>query len=109
MAKKPNRWMAHLAEVRKRHPEVKDVVELSKLAKKTYKPEQKGGTAMGGDLSPSDFKADPNLPTSGTALQVEATQYSTGGAKKSRKSKAKSHKKSHKRSKSRKSKSHKRR
>ena len=108
MAKKPNRWMAHLAEVRKRHPEVKDVGELAKLAKKTYKPEQKGGTALGGDLSPSDFKADPNLPTSGGAvLQLTATQYS--GGKKSRKSKAKSHKKSHKRSKSRKSKSHKRR
>ena len=101
--------MIHLAKVRKQHPEVKDVGELAKLAKKTYKPEQKGGTALGGDLSPSDFNADPNLPTSGTALQVVATQYSTGGGKKSRKSKAKSHKKSHKKSKSRKSKSHKRR
>lgn len=108
MAKKPNRWMAHLAEVRRLHPEVKDVGELAKLAKKTYKPEQKGGTALGGDLSPSDFKADPNFPTSGgAALQVEATQYSTGGGKKSRKSKAKSHKKA--KSRKSKSRSHKRR
>lgn len=108
MAKKLNRWMAHLAEVRRLHPEVKDVGELAKLAKKTYKPEQKGGAAMGGDLSPSDFTADPKLPTSGTAIQVEATQHSTGGAKKSRKSKAKSHKKSHKKSRKSKAKSHKR-
>ena len=102
MAKKLNRWMAHLAEVRRLHPEVKDVGELAKLAKKTYKPEQKGGTAMGGDLSPSEFKADPNLPTSGTDLQVDATQYRNGGGKKPRKSKAKSHKKvkSHKKAKS---------
>jgi len=106
MAKKPNQWMIHLAKVRKQHPEVKNVVELAKLAKKTYKPEQKGGTALGGDLSPSDFKADPNLPTSGdAALQLTATQYN--GGKKSRKSKAKSHKKS--KSRKSKSRSHKRR
>ena len=106
MAKKPNKWMIHMAKVRREHPEVKDVVELSKLAKKTYNPEQKGGTALGGDLSPSDFKADPNLPTSGGAvLQLTATQYS--GGKKSRKSKAKSHKKA--KSRKSKSRSHKRR
>ena len=107
MAKKQSPWMAHMASVRRKYPNL-GFIEVAKKAKETYK-KQTGGTALGGDLSPSDFQADPNFPTSGgAALQVEATQYS-GGAKKSRKSKAKSHKKSHKKAKSRKSKSHKRR
>jgi hypothetical protein len=32
-----NPWMVHLAKVRKANPKIKDVVKLSKLAKKTYK------------------------------------------------------------------------
>jgi hypothetical protein len=32
-----NKWQKHLAEVRKEHPKIKSVVEISKLAKKTYK------------------------------------------------------------------------
>jgi len=93
-----------LAKFRKAHPEI-DSKKMFGEAAKTYK-KQAGGSALGGDLSPTDFKANPNLPTSGSALQIDATQYSTGGGKKSRK--ARSGKKS-RRSKSRKSKSCKRR
>lgn len=32
-----NKWLVHLAKVRKDHPKIKDVKELSKIAKKTYK------------------------------------------------------------------------
>jgi hypothetical protein len=32
-----NKWLVHLAKVRKQHPKIKDVAELAKLAKKTYK------------------------------------------------------------------------
>jgi len=35
--KKKNPWMVHLAKVRKDNPKIKDVVKLSKMAKKTYK------------------------------------------------------------------------
>ena len=104
MARKHNPWMAHMAKVRKQYPNL-HFTEVAKKAKETYHSHQKGGAALGGDLSPTDFKADPKFPTSGgAALQVEATQY--GGGKKSRK--ARSGKKS-RRSKSRKSKSCKRR
>ena len=37
MACKVNPWLVHLAKVRKKNPKVKDVVTLSKMAKKTYK------------------------------------------------------------------------
>jgi hypothetical protein len=33
-----NPWFKHLAEVRKANPNIKDVGEIAKLAKKTYKP-----------------------------------------------------------------------
>ena len=36
-----NPWFKHLAEVRKANPNIKDVGELAKLAKKTYKPAAK--------------------------------------------------------------------
>ena len=32
-----NKWLVHLAKVRRQHPKIKDVAKLSKLAKKTYK------------------------------------------------------------------------
>jgi len=96
--------MDHMAKVRKQYPNL-HFTEVAKKAKETYK-KQAGGSALGGDLSPTDFKADPKFPTSGgAALQVEATQYS--GGKKSRK--ARSGKAKSRRSKSRKSKSCKRR
>jgi len=34
---KQNKWLVHLAKTRKENPKVKDVVKLSKIAKKTYK------------------------------------------------------------------------
>lgn len=109
MAKNP--WMAHMAEVRRKHPNL-HFTEVAKKAKETYHPtSKKGGSAMGGDLSPSDFNPDPKLPTSGdAALQLKSTLYS--GGKKSRKSKSskKAHKKSHKKAHTKsKSRSHKRR
>jgi hypothetical protein len=33
-----NKWLVHLAAVRKANPKIKDVGALAKLAKKTYKP-----------------------------------------------------------------------
>ena len=79
-----------MAKFRKAHPEI-DSKKMFGEAAKTYK-KQAGGSALGGDLSPTDFKANPNLPTSGSAIQIDATQYS--GGKKSRK--ARSGKKSRK-------------
>jgi hypothetical protein len=32
-----NKWLTHLAKVRKANPKIKDVVKLAKLAKQTYK------------------------------------------------------------------------
>jgi len=32
-----NKWLIHLAKVRKANPQIKDVVKLSKIAKKSYK------------------------------------------------------------------------
>lgn len=37
MVKKINPWMVHLAKCRKANPKIKNVSELAKLAKKTYK------------------------------------------------------------------------
>jgi hypothetical protein len=34
---KENKWMKHLAVVRKQNPKIKCVSEIAKLAKKTYK------------------------------------------------------------------------
>ena len=97
-------WIAHLAKFRKAHPEI-DSKNMFGEAAKAYK-KQAGGAAMGGDLSPTDFKADSRFPTSGSAAINEvADQYS--GGKKSRRSK--SSKKTRKARKTRKSKSCKRR
>jgi hypothetical protein len=109
-----NPWLAQMAKTRRENPDVKDFAKITELAKKTYSPvhhatrhHKKGGSAMG-VVSPSEFKPDPKFPTSGADLQVYATNFSTGGGKKSRRSK--SSKKSRKSGKkSRKSRSHKRR
>lgn len=37
MKTKVNPWLVHLAKVRKENPKIKDVKQLAKLAKKTYK------------------------------------------------------------------------
>ena len=34
---KLNKWLIHLAKVRKANPKIKDVVKLSKIAKASYK------------------------------------------------------------------------
>ena len=102
MARKHNPWMDHMAKVRKQYPNL-HFTEVAKKAKATYHSHQKGGAAMGGDLSP---EAVHGMRSSGVDLDTQvATQYS--GGKKSRK--AKSSKKSGKKSRSRKSKSCKRR
>ena len=90
-------WIKYLADFRKKNPNM-SVPEAAKAASKTYK-KQAGGSALG-VVSPSDFTANPNAPSTGTALQVKSTLYS-GGAKKSRRSKSKSHRKSHRKSRSR--------
>ena len=80
-----NKWMIHFGKFRKAHPDM-PVTKAAKEAAKTYK-KQAGGSAMGGDLSPTDFKADSRFPTSGSAAINEvADQYS--GGKKSRRSKS---------------------
>ena len=33
-----NKWLIHLAKVRKANPKIKDIGKMAKLAKKTYKP-----------------------------------------------------------------------
>ena len=35
-----NKWLEHLAKVRKANPKIKDVAALAKLAKKTYTPKK---------------------------------------------------------------------
>ena len=109
-----NPWLDQMAKTRRENPHVKDFAKITELAKKTYSPvnhatrhHKKGGSAMG-VVSPSEFQADPNYPTTGIAVQDKSLLYSTGGGKKSRRSK--SSKKSRKSGKkSRKSRSHKRR
>jgi hypothetical protein len=36
----PNKWLEHLAKVRKNNPKIKDVAKLAKLAKASYKPKK---------------------------------------------------------------------
>ena len=35
-----NKWLVHLAKVRKDNPKIKDIVKLSKIAKASYKPQK---------------------------------------------------------------------
>lgn len=35
-----NKWLVHLAKVRKDNPKIKDIVKLSKIAKASYKPKK---------------------------------------------------------------------
>lgn len=113
-----SKWMNFLADFRKKNPNM-SVPEAAKAASKLYKkhtvpsPSKEIGGSFGGGakskkggsnnvpLTPDEFNPDPNYPTSGVALQLNATTYS-GGAKKSRRSKSKSHRKArtHKKSRS---------
>ncbi len=81
MAKKLNPWMAHVQAVRKQNPGMK-FMDVLKKAKTSYKNHQHGGSgALGGSLSPSSVPAGGS--TSGTAIQLQATQVS-GGKKSNR-------------------------
>ena len=48
-------------------------------AAKTFK-KQSGGAAMGGELQPESFVANPEFPSTGTGVQMTARLYS-GGSK----------------------------
>ena len=73
-------WMLHLAKFRKDHPDM-DPKKVFGEAAKTYKKKQSGGQALGGELQPESFTANSKFPSTGTNLQLTATQYSTGGSK----------------------------
>ena len=108
-----NPWFKHLAEVRKANPNIKDVGEIAKLAKKTYQPsgktecvkkcikkcnktrkhkKQRGGDE--GEETPSNDSAPASEQIESGAPQeasVVSSQPAQVGGKKSRKSR-KSHK-----------------
>jgi len=96
MAKKLNAWMAHVQDVRAQNPGM-SLMEILKKAKTTYKKlassshKKHGGSALGGDLSPSDVPSGGR--SSGTALQIQATQFSGGKKSKRRGSGSKSNRK----------------
>jgi len=87
MAKKLNAWMAHVQDVRAQNPGM-SLMEILKKAKTTYKKsassshKKHGGSALGSDLSPSDVPSGGR--SSGTALQIQATQFSGGKKSKRR-------------------------
>jgi hypothetical protein len=84
MAKKVNPWMAHVQDVRKQNPGM-SLMEILKKAKASYKKHQHGGSALGGSLSPTAVSGMSR--SSGTALQMQATQFSGGKKSKRRGSK----------------------
>ena len=86
MAKKVNPWTAHVKEVSKQNPGMKfiDVLKKAKVSYKKHQP-QHGGGALGGSLSPTDVTGMSK--SSGTDLQVQATQFSGGKKSKRRGSK----------------------
>jgi len=94
MAKKLNAWMAHVQDVRAQNPGM-SLMEILKKAKTTYKKlassshKKHGGSAIGGNLSPSVVPSGGT--SSGTALQIQATQFS--GGKKSQRHGSKSNRK----------------
>lgn len=88
-----NEWMTHVKKVRDENPGMglKDILVKAKASYKKHsskssKKHQDGGDALGGSLEPMPFTPNPEFPSSGSAeMNIVATQYSTGGAKKSRK------------------------
>jgi hypothetical protein len=86
MAKKVNPWTAHVKEVSKQNPGMKfiDVLKKAKVSYKKHRP-QHGGGALGGSLSPTAVAGMSK--SSGTDLQVQATQFSGGKKSKRRGSK----------------------
>ena len=88
-----SKWIQHVAAFRKAHPGM-DPKKVFGEAAKTFK-KQSGGSALGGELSPESVHGMPH--SSGSALQMKATQYSGGKSKKSRSKKSRSRSRSHKR------------
>jgi hypothetical protein len=92
MAKKLNAWMAHVGDVRKQYPGL-SLMELLKKAKDSYKKpassshHKKGGSALGGSLSPSEVA--PGDTTNGVNVQIMSDQFSGGKKSKRRGSKSK--------------------
>jgi hypothetical protein len=86
MAKKVNPWTVHVKEVSKQNPGMQfiDVLKKAKVSYKKHKP-QHGGGALGGSWSPSAVTGMSK--SSGTDLQVQATQFSGGKKSKRRGSK----------------------
>lgn len=38
--KTQNKWLIHLAKIRRENPKIKDVAQIAKLAKKSYTPKK---------------------------------------------------------------------
>jgi hypothetical protein len=72
-------WHRHVAAFRAAHKGM-DHKKVFGEAAKTFK-KQSGGQALGGELQPESFVANSKFPSTGTNLQLTATQYSTGGSK----------------------------
>jgi hypothetical protein len=79
-------WIKHVAAFRKAHPGMDPKKVFGEAAKTFKKQKQSGGDALGGSLSPSD-DVPSGGSSSGTALQVQATQFSGGKKSKRRGSK----------------------
>jgi len=86
-------WIKHVAAFRKAHPGM-DPKKVFGEAAKTFKKQStkqstkhSGGSALGGDLSPEAVSGLPR--SSGTNLQMTATQFSGGAKKRSAKRSAK--------------------
>ena len=107
-SKTPNAWMAHVNQIRDENPGM-SLMELLKKAKGSYKKEKHGGSLvvlpmLGGSkgksgglsaLSPDAVSGMSH--SSGTALQLQATQFSGGKKSKRRGSKRRGSKRKSKR------------
>jgi len=71
-------WHRHVAAFRAAHKGM-DPKKVFGEAAKTFK-KQSGGAAMGGELQPESFVANPEFPSTGTGVQMTARLYS-GGSK----------------------------
>ena len=82
-----NKWLAHMAAVRRKYPKL-HFTEVARKAKETYQKQSGGSSPMmkgGSTLASSTFTPNPkfaNMPP--TDLDTVATLYS-GGSKKSKK------------------------
>lgn len=110
LPKKKNAWMAHVEAVKQSNPGL-SLMELLKKAKTSYKKEKHGGSLvvlpmLGGSKGQSGGSAPSALTpdsvsggghSSGTALQLQATQFSGGKKSKRRGSKRRGSKRKSKR------------